>query len=162
MQTYSDAKQAHADIAPVPGSSVSGRLTVAPYGDGIRISGTLQGFPREGEFAFHIKEQGDCHLETLGSSRIFNPHGARHGRYARGEHMLGDMDNLTVDATLSTTINRSIQGVTLGGGHYDDIANRILVVHESPDDYTTQPAGNSGRPIACGVVEVTVPPPTAR
>src|SRR5690606_4696647 len=63
MQTYSDAKQAHADIAPTAGSTVSGRLQVAPYGDGVRISGTLQGFPREGEFAFHIKEHGDCSEE---------------------------------------------------------------------------------------------------
>lgn len=161
MQTYSDAKEAHVDIAPVAGNGVSGRLRIDPFGNGIRISGTLHGFPREGEFAFHIKEHGDCSENALSTSSILNPHGTRHGRYARGEHMLGDMDNLDVDTTLSTTINRNIQGLTLGGGHYDDVANRTLVIHESPDDYTTQPTGNSGRPIACGVVEITNPPPLA-
>lgn len=159
MQTYSDAKEAYVNVTPTTGSTVSGQLRVDQFGDGIRISGTLQGFPREGEFAFHIREHGNCGDDARSAGSIFNPHGSRHGRYARGEHMLGDMDNLEVDATLSTSINRSIQGLTMGGDHYDDIANRSFVIHESPDDYTTQPDGNAGRPIACGTIEVANPPP---
>lgn len=161
MQTHSEAKEARVTVSPVGESAVSGQLQVDIFGDGIRISGTLHGFPRQGEFAFHIREHGDCGNDARNAGAIFNPLGSRHGRYARGEHMLGDMDNLDVDATLSTAINRGVQGLTLGGGDYTDIANRSFVIHESPDDYATQPAGNSGRAIACGVVQVTNPPPKA-
>ena len=48
-----------------------------------------------------------------------------------------------------------IAGVTLGGGAVNDIAGRALVVHAAPDDYTSQPAGNAGARVACGVIKVT-------
>ena len=48
-----------------------------------------------------------------------------------------------------------ITGVTLGGGAVNDIAGRALVVHAAPDDYTSQPAGNAGARVACGVIKVT-------
>lgn len=161
MQTYSDAKEAYVDIHPATGSAVTGRLRVDPFGNGIRITGQLDGFPQQGEYAFHINEHATCHDDAAAPGGIFNPYGSRHGRYARGEHMLGDMDNLEVDASLSVHVSRNIQGVTLGGGHYDDVSNRSFVIHERPDDYTSQPDGNAGRPIACGVVQIINPPPPA-
>lgn len=162
MQTYSEAKEAYVNIHPTAGSTVTGQLRVDPFGNGIRITGQLDGFPRQGEYAFHIREHAVCDDNAAGTGGIFNPYGSRHGRYARGEHMLGDMDNLEVDATLGTHVSRSIQGVTLGGDLYDDVSNRSFVIHERPDDYTSQPDGNAGRPIACGVVQVVNPPPPAK
>lgn len=159
MQTYNEAKEAQVSIQPVGGSSVAGLLRVDPFANGIRISGTLHGLPRSGEFGFHIRQTGDCGSEGRAAGGIFNPLGSRHGRYATGEHMLGDMDNLEVDTAGQVHLNRSIQGVTLGSGQYNDVANLAVVVHEMADDYATQPDGNVGRPIACGVITVTNPPP---
>jgi Cu-Zn family superoxide dismutase len=48
-----------------------------------------------------------------------------------------------------------LRGVTLGGGAPNDIAGRALIVHVAPDDYTSQPAGNAGARVACGVIVVT-------
>lgn len=160
--TFSDAHEAIVNVSPLADGTVRGQLKVDVFGDGVRIHGTLQGFPGQGEYAFHIREHGDCGNDARNAGGILNPLGTRHGRYARGEHMLGDMDNLVVDATLTTAVNRSVQGLTLGGGDYTDIANRSLVIHESPDDYATQPDGDAGRVIACGVVQVTNPPPKVR
>lgn len=157
--TQSEAKEAYLNITPVDGGTVSGQLRVDPFADGIRLSGTLQGFPSAGQFAFHIKEAADCAGSEADLRTVFNPLGSRHGRYAHGEHMLGDMDNLDVEADGTVRLNRNIQGVTLGGGHYNDVATRSFVVHARADDYTTQPDGNSGSRIGCGVVQIINPPP---
>ncbi len=157
---YSDAVAATALVQPLHGSGVGGEFTIEPLGNGVRISGTLAGFPRPGEFGFHIKEAGDCSSPEA-PGPIFNPHRTRHGQPSVGEHMLGDLPNLEVTAAGNVTLNLQVAGVTLGGGGHTDIAGRSLVIHEAADDYTSQPEGNAGRRIACAVITVTNPPPKA-
>ena len=60
--------------------------------------------------------------------------------------------NLAVTDSGSATIDVTVPGVTLGDGGADDVMNRAIVVHAGPDDYTSQPAGDSGSRIACGVI----------
>ena len=64
------------------------------------------------------------------------------------------MDNITAGADGTVPIDIHLSGVTLGGGAATDIADRALVVHAAADDYTSQPAGNSGARVACGVIKV--------
>lgn len=161
MQTYSEAREAYINILPTAGHMVTGQLRLDPFASGIRLSGRLQGFPAAGQYAFHIREHGSCDGDAASVGGIFNPLGTRHGRYGHGEHMLGDMDNLEVAADGAVQINRSVQGLRVGGGDYNDIADRSFVIHALADDYNTQPDGNAGRPIACGVVQVVNPPPPA-
>ena len=65
------------------------------------------------------------------------------------------MDNITAGADGTVPVNIHLAGVTLGGGAANDIADRALVVHAAADDYTSQPAGNAGVRVACGVIKVT-------
>ena len=51
-------------------------------------------------------------------------------------------------------INAHVSGVTLGGGAANDIAGRAVIVHAAADDYTSQPTGNAGARVACGVIRV--------
>ena len=65
------------------------------------------------------------------------------------------MDNVVANAEGVVNLDIHVSGVTLGGGASNDIAGRALVVHAAPDDYTSQPAGNAGARVACGVIKVT-------
>lgn len=156
--SFSDAVMATAVVQPFHGGGVSGVLAVEPLGNGVRITGTVAGLPRAGEFGFHIKETGDCATPEA-SGAIFNPHRTRHGRPSGGEHMLGDLPNIDASPTGVVTLNLQVPGVSLGGGAPNDIAGRSLVIHEAADDHQSQPEGNAGRRIACAVIRVTEPVP---
>ena len=65
------------------------------------------------------------------------------------------MDNIVSDAGGVAKVNVHLRGVTLGGGAANDIAGRAVIVHAAPDDYHTQPTGNAGARVACGVITVT-------
>lgn len=155
---FSDAVEATAVMQPFHGSHVRGALQVAPLGGGVRITGTITGLPRGGDFGFHVKEVGDCSTPEA-SGAILNPLRTRHGQPAVGEYMLGDLPNIDASPAGTAQLNLQVAGLTLGGGGHGDIAGRSLVIHEGADDYSSQPEGNAGRRIACGVITVTNPPP---
>ena len=85
---------------------------------------------------------------------VFNPAAQAHGRSGQGAHHAGDTDNIVADAKGVARIDAHVTGVTLGGGAANDIAGRAVIVHASADDYTTQPTGNAGARVACGVIKV--------
>ena len=152
----STAKQAIANLASASGSLVSGRLTLLPMGDGVHITGEVGGLtPGDGR-GFHIHEKGDCSAADASTAGgHFNPGAQAHGRSGHGAHHAGDTDNIVADARGVARINAHVRGVTLGGGAANDIANRAVIVHAAPDDYHTQPTGNAGARVACGVIRVT-------
>ena len=84
-----------------------------------------------------------------------NPFNAAHGKAGSGAHHAGDMNNLTANAEGVAKVDAHIEGVTLGGGAINDVAGRALIVHAAPDDYASQPAGNAGARVACGIIKVT-------
>ena len=86
---------------------------------------------------------------------VDDPAGQAHGRAGRGPHHAGDTDNLVADAKGVARVNAHVRGVTLGGGAANDIAGRAFIVHAAADDYATQPTGNAGARVACGVIRVT-------
>ncbi|GGD51260.1 superoxide dismutase family protein [Pseudoxanthomonas indica] len=152
----STAKQGIANLAPASGSLVSGKITLTPMGDGVHLTGVVGGLPANSTHGFHVHEKGDCSAaDATSAGPHFNPAGSGHGRAGGGAHHAGDMDNIVADAEGVARVSVHVMGVTLGGGAANDIANRALVVHASPDDYTSQPAGNAGARVACGVIAVT-------
>jgi Cu-Zn family superoxide dismutase len=152
----STAKQGIANLAPASGSLVSGKITLTPMGDGVHLTGVLGGLTANSTHGFHVHEKGDCSAaDATSAGPHFNPAGTSHGRAGAAAHHAGDMDNIVADAEGVARVNVHVAGVTLGGGAANDIANRALVVHASPDDYTSQPAGNAGARVACGVITVT-------
>lgn len=151
----STAQSARANLASASGSLVSGQVAFAPMGNGVHISGTVGGLPPNSTHGIHVHEKGDCSAADASSAGgHFNPAASAHGRASAPAHHAGDMDNIVANADGVAQVNIHLMGVTLGGGAANDIAGRALVVHAAPDDYTTQPSGNSGARVACGVIVV--------
>lgn len=152
----STAQEAEVRLASASGSLVSGRLTLKPMGDGVHITGEVGGLKPGDVRGFHIHEKGDCSAADASSAGgHFNPAAQPHGRAGQGPHHAGDSDNIVADANGVARVNAHVSGVTLGGGAANDIAGRAVIVHAQADDYTTQPTGNAGARVACGVIEVT-------
>ncbi|MHC1654684.1 superoxide dismutase family protein [Stenotrophomonas maltophilia] len=149
------AQLAEANLAPASASIVSGRLVLKTESGGVHLTGLVGGLQPMQQAGFHIHERGDCSaVDASSAGNHFNPGGAAHGRAGTGQHHLGDIDNLRADAQGRANVDIHLKGVTLGGGAATDIAGRALVVHANADDYRSQPAGNAGVRIACGVIRV--------
>ena len=78
-----------------------------------------------------------------------------HGRAGQGAHHAGDADNLVADAKGVARVDAHLGGLSLGNGAANDVAGRAVIVHAAADDYSSQPAGNAGARVACGVIQVT-------
>ena len=151
----STAQSAVAVLASASGSLVRGKLTLRPMGDGVHLTGEIGGLGANTTHAIHIHEKGDCSAADASSAGgHFNPSGQPHGQVGRGPHHAGDMNNLVADAEGVAKVDVHASGVTLGGGAANDVAGRAVIVHAAADDYASQPAGNAGARLACGLIKV--------
>jgi len=152
------APAAAAQIAPTQGNTVTGALALAPSAEGVHITGSIQGLKPDAEFGFHVHEKGDCTAPDASSAGgHFNPTQAQHGNPTGPTHHAGDMLNLKSDAQGVAQVDATAVGTSLNGDPGTDIMGKAIVVHESPDDYATQPSGNSGKRVACGVIAAPSP-----
>jgi len=145
---------ARADVRDAEGNSL-GVVELEDTTFGVILSGTLTGLS-PGEHGFHVHETGLCEppaFESAGSH--FAPTGRRHGFHDPDGPHAGDLRNLVVSEDGSATVDAADSLVTLrrGASALLDGDGSVLVVHTDPDDYRTQPSGNSGDRIACGVIE---------
>ena len=143
------------------GAPPAGTLMFEVADGGVRMTGGLTGLDPDATHAMHIHETGDCSAPDFSSAGgHFNPDDAPHGdRAGAGPHHAGDMPNQVADAAGNSRVDRVLDDVTLGSGGADDIIGKAVVVHEKADDYTTQPSGDAGGRIACGVIEAATPAP---
>lgn len=140
-------------LQPTEGHAVSGELTLRAEGGGLVISGHVNGLTANAEHGFHVHAVGDCSAPDASSAgEHFAAEGETHGRAGTGSHHAGDMPNLRADADGHAMVEARVERLELGTGGPLDAANRAIVVHQNPDDYVTQPAGNSGARVACGVI----------
>jgi Cu-Zn family superoxide dismutase len=152
----STAQEATVNLASASASLVSGKLTLVPMGDGINIIGEVGGLKPGSAHGFHVHQTGDCNaVDASSAGSHFNPMGTQHGRAGIDPHHAGDIDNIVADADGVAKVDVHLSGVTLGGDGFNDIAGRAFIIHASPDDYASQPAGNAGARVACGVIKVT-------
>lgn len=132
-----------------------GTAVLLQQGGEVRLLLDVSGLP-VGDKAVHIHEVGQCDPPSFASARgHFNPTGAQHGTSnPRGPHA-GDLPNITVDASGRGHLEVSTKRVTLGKGPTSlfDADGSALVVHVKADDMLTDPAGDSGDRLACGVIE---------
>jgi Cu-Zn family superoxide dismutase len=148
---HMDQSAAYATLQPTQGNSARGTVSFTQDGDGVRVRVTLTGLKPNAEHGFHVHEKGDCTSgDGMSTSGHFNPAGKPHGPQS-GEHHAGDMPSLRADASGNATATFELKGVSIGGDA--DLVGKGLIVHRDPDDYATQPTGNSGPRIACGVIQ---------
>jgi Cu-Zn family superoxide dismutase len=81
----------------------------------------------------------------------FNPIGKPHGHYQTAERHAGDMPSIVADASGNATLTVTLDTIAVGSGAAD-IVGKSVIVHKDADDYKTQPTGNSGARVACGVI----------
>jgi len=144
---------ATAELKPTQGNQTAGTLTFAPVDGGVRVTGQVSGLPPRSEHGFHVHENGDCSAPDASSAGgHFNPAATAHGRVGQGEHHAGDSDNITANEDGVATVDTLLQVVTLGDATGTDIIGKAVIVHADADDYTTQPTGNAGGRLACGVI----------
>jgi superoxide dismutase, Cu-Zn family len=140
-------------LRPTEGNQASGELLLMRDDGAVRISGRISGLQPDSEHGFHIHENGDCSAPDASSAGgHFAPGGTPHGEPGSAAHHAGDMPNLKSDADGIAEVDLRLDRVELGSGGDTDIVGRAVVVHGGPDDYQSQPAGDSGPRIACGVI----------
>jgi superoxide dismutase, Cu-Zn family len=141
---------ATATLKPTAGNTAAGTVTFTQKGDKVAVVANVTGLS-PGPHGFHVHEKGDCSApDAMSAGGHFNPTGKPHGDPAAADHHAGDMPQLVADASGKATLNGELSPMTIGGAN--DIIGKAVVVHKDADDYKTQPTGNSGARVACGVV----------
>jgi Cu-Zn family superoxide dismutase len=144
--------KAQATLTPTKGNTASGTVNFEQHGDHVMVSVDISGLKPGQEHGFHVHEKGDCSSgDGLSTGGHFNPNAQPHGPQHSAHHA-GDMPALKADANGQAKASFHLEGVSLGSGGAPSLIGHGLIVHAGPDDYSTQPTGNSGARIACGVI----------
>ena len=147
---------ASASLEARSGSGVSGVVSFSARGDKVYVDARVSGLT-PGEHGFHVHEVGDCSAaDAMSAKGHFNPAGKPHGHHDGGERHAGDMPNLRADAAGNASYAGELNQLSLGNDA-NGIIGRSVVIHADPDDYKSQPAGNSGKRVACGVIRAATP-----
>ena len=122
---------------------------------GVLVRAVLEGLP-QGTHGFHIHAVGKCEPPFESAGGHYNPTNAEHGFNSEGGPHAGDMVNLNVPESGEVTFETINTMITISGENMllDDDGSAV-VIHEGADDYASQPAGDAGARIACGVIEAS-------
>ena len=146
---------ASASLQPTQGNKASGTATFTQMGDKVRVAANVSGLNPGQEHGFHIHEAGDCSSrDGMSTKGHFNPLSKPHAHYSTPERHAGDLPALRADASGNARIDTTLDVITVTPGPAS-VVGRGLIVHASPDDYKTQPTGNAGARVACGVIQGT-------
>lgn len=144
---------ASATLEPRSGSKVSGTVTFTQVGDLVRVSGTVTGHTK-GPKGFHIHEKGDCSApDATSAGGHFNPHTSKHGGPYEPVKHAGDLGNLNFGPDGTVKFSYVVGDISVSSSNPDGIIGRAVVVHAAADDLKTDPTGNSGGRVACGVIK---------
>jgi superoxide dismutase, Cu-Zn family len=133
------------------GSALAGFITVKRRSGVVRLFLNVLNAP-PGDHGVHLHAAGDCAaLDSSPNSPHWNPEAHPHGSTVDAAH-LGDLGNLHVDEAGRGLLTFSSAAFGLGDGTEFDILGRALVIRERADDLVTQPTGNAGLPLGCGVI----------
>jgi superoxide dismutase, Cu-Zn family len=140
-------------VEAISGSTVTGSVTLAEQKDGsVQVSLELSGVP-EGVHGFHIHDKGDCGDNGNASGPHFNPMASSHGAPQMMPHHAGDFGNVTAGADGKVKTTFTTRSVTVSAGAASAVGHAVIL-HANPDDLTSQPAGNAGPRIGCGVLSL--------
>jgi len=150
-----DTTKAIAVLHPLGGSNVSGTVTFTATGAEVKVVADITGLT-PGKHGFHIHEFGDCSSPDGNSAGgHFNPSHKDHGAPDAADRHAGDLGNVEADASGKAHLEWTDKVMKLSGA--DSIVGHAVIVHEKVDDLKTQPTGNAGGRLACGVIGVAKP-----
>jgi len=150
---HSRAPMASATLQPSSGQTAKGTVHFTDVGDGnVEVLVDLTGVP-PGVHGFHVHEKGDCGNNGNNAGGHFNPTGMVHGAPDAVSHHAGDFGNVTADANGEVHTRFTTHSITLKSGETTNPVGHAVVLHEKADDLVTQPSGNAGARIACGVIQ---------
>jgi Cu-Zn family superoxide dismutase len=146
-----DIKEAIAVLHGTRGNEkVHGTVKFTDTGSGVRIVAHVEGLSANTSHGFHVHEFGDCSApDGASAGGHFNPTGAQHGAPGAQSHV-GDMGNLKSDAAGMAHLELTVPHAAITGKN--GIIGRAVIVHGQADDLKSQPSGNAGNRIACGVI----------
>ena len=138
---------------PKSDSNVSGDGTFVEKEGKVTFTANFKGL-KPGIHAIHIHEKSDCSAADGSSAGgHWNPTFKKHGKLSEGESHKGDIGNFTTDEYGNGTVMITTSEWCIGcGDATKDILGKSLIVHHGPDDYVTQPSGNSGARVACSAI----------
>jgi Cu-Zn family superoxide dismutase len=146
-------KEVTGTVEAKSGSKLTGTFTAVPEGKKVKLTVKVQNAP-EGEHAVHIHEKGDCSdPEGKAAGGHWNPTSQPHGQWGHDGFHLGDVGNMKVGKDGTGEITLTTDKWTIGGDPSTDVIGHAIVVHEKIDDFKTQPTGNAGSRIGCGVIK---------
>ena len=147
-----DPRIAMAELSPTQGHDVRGTVTFVEEPDGIRVIANVTGLS-EGRHGFHIHENGDCSAPDASSAGgHFNPTNQPHAGPDAEERHVGDLGNLEAVNTGAAALERVDEHLSFEGEN--SILGKAVIVHAGADDLTSQPSGDAGGRVACGVIRL--------
>jgi Cu-Zn family superoxide dismutase len=147
--------KAIAVLHPTQGNHVEGTVTFTKTAEGMKIVADVTGLT-PGKHGFHIHEYGDCSSpDGKAAGGHFNPSNNPHGGPDAAQRHEGDMGNLEADASGKAHLELTDNLMKMSGEK--SIIGRGVIVHEKEDDLKSQPVGNAGGRLACGVIGIAKP-----
>jgi superoxide dismutase, Cu-Zn family len=140
--------------ATYPDTTVNGTVRFETESDGevkMKLEITIPSKANQ-SVAVHIHEHGNCGDTAHHAGGHWNPTNAQHGKWGSSAFHAGDIGNVTLDASGKGTLELETRLWSVGGDAQKNILDKTIIVHGGTDDYTSQPSGNSGTRIACGVI----------
>jgi len=143
---------AHAQLQARSGSSVAGRIAFREDAGRVVVRFEVSGLRPGSEHGFHVHQKGDCSAaDATSAGGHFNPGNHQHGHHSLANRHAGDMPNLRADSAGMVRGEITLADLTVSPGP-NSLIGRSVVIHRDPDDYRSQPAGNSGPRVACGII----------
>lgn len=135
-------------------SSVSGIVNIWETTDSIKVTANIKGLKPNSEHGFHIHQNGDCSSKDAKSAGgHYSPEESKHGSPDKMHHHLGDMGNLNSDADGIATKTIMIKKLNLTKSDKFSVIGKAIIIHADADDMSSQPSGNAGARVACGVIK---------
>ena len=144
-------RKAVAVLSPTQGNNVTGTITFTEERGGVRVVADVRGLS-PGSHGFHVHDKGDCSApDAQSAGGHFNPDGAPHAGPDAAQRHAGDLGNIIADASGHGRLDRVDRQLTFDGPHA--ILGHAVIVHAKADDLKSQPAGDAGARVACGVIK---------
>jgi len=132
---------------------MGGTVQFIPDPGGVKVVAHIEGLKPNSVHGFHIHETGDCSAADASSAGgHFNPDGQQHAGPADSTHHVGDMGNVKADKKGRVHLEQVFARMSLESGNPANIMGKAVVLHGRADDLKSQPAGDAGSRIGCGVI----------